>query len=201
MYRGSGPRILPIIIIILVVALVIAAVVSIGRMMFTNSSTSSPAGVETTESVLSALHETGDSRSVRWTVRGPIVADEQFKTYTITVGPTARSFVTRSGYEEQVIDTKTYRNNTSAYEQFVYALEKAGIANTRSAGDIDFRGVCATHGLAFRYESLQNGTAEHSLWTTTCGGSKGTMTANIGQIQALFVNQIPDFKPQFDSIY
>jgi hypothetical protein len=201
MYRGSGPRILPIIIIILVVALVIAAVVSIGRLIFTNSSTSAPAGVETTETILSALHETGDSRSVRWTVRGPIVADEQFKTYTITISPTARSFMTYGGYEEQVIATKTYGNNTKAYEQFVYALEKANIAKTRRASDADFRGVCATQGLAFKYESLQDDTTNHSLWTTTCSGSKGTMTASTGQIQALFTNQIPDFKPQFDEIY
>ena len=201
MYRGSGPRILPIIIIILVIALVIAAIVSVGRMVFTSGTSQGPAGVESTEAVLTALHETGDNRAVRWTVRGPIVADEKFKTYAITITPTKRSFVTYSGYEEQVIDTKTYSNTARAYEEFVYALEKADIAKTRSATGVDFRGVCATHGLAFKYVSLNDGTADHTLWTTTCNGSKGTMAADSGRVQALFVNQIPDFKPQFDEIY
>lgn len=201
MYRGSGPRILPIIIVILVVALVIAALVSVGRMVFTSNTTQSPAGVETTDAVLAALHDTGDARSVRWTVRGPIVADEKYTSYAITVGPTERSFVLYAGYQDQVLDTKKYPNNTRAYEQFIYALEKASIAKTRNANDTDFRGVCATRGLAFKYQSLNDGNADHTLWTTTCSGSKGTMTASIAQVQALFVNQIPDFKPQFDEIY
>ncbi|MFZ1258327.1 MAG: hypothetical protein WAQ25_02550 [Candidatus Saccharimonas sp.] len=200
MYKGSGPRIFPILVVIIVIALVIAALVSVGRMVFTSTG-SSTTNNESTDAVLSSLHDTADSRSVRWTVRGPIVADEKFMSYQITVSPKKRTVTIYNGYLETVTSTRSYINNTKAYEQFVYALEKANIGKTRTANGVDFRGVCATHGLAFQYESLRDDTADHTLWTTTCTGSKGTMAANTAQVHALFVNQIPDFSPQFDEIY
>lgn len=202
MYRGSGPRIFPIIVVILVIALVVAALVSVGRMIFAGGGTSSSDAGETTDAMVAALRDTGDGRAVRWTVRGPIVADENFRSYQITVSSSKRTFTIYSGYLDQVLDTKTYGNNTAGYEQFVYALDKANAGVTRKAKDADFRGVCATQGFAYKFETM-SGTdnADHTLWTTSCSGSKGTMTANVGQIQALFVNQIPDFKPVFNNIY
>ena len=198
MYRGSKKRIFPIIIIILVVALVIAAIVSIGRMVFTSSSSTES---NHTEGIASAVVDTADSRAVRWTVRGPIVANEEFRSYQITVSPTSRNFTVYTGYLDQVVVTHKYDNNKQAYEQFVYALTNADIAKTRSSAGTDIRGVCATHGLAYVFETVKDGTPDQSEWTTTCAGSKGDMTAKPAQIHALFVNQIPDFKPAFDTIY
>jgi hypothetical protein len=200
MYRGSGPRIFPLIIIVLVIALVIAALVSAGRLFFTGGGNNTKT-TESTDSVLSAVRATNDGRSVRWTVRGPIVADEKFRSYQIEVSPSSRTFTTYSGYLDQVIDTKSYANNEKAYEQFVYALDRAGIGETRNANDTDFRGVCATDGFAFVFDTLNNDTPDHTLWSSSCRNSKGTMGANIPQIQALFVNQVPDFKPLFNQIY
>ena len=199
MYRGSGPRILPLIIVILVVALVIAALVSIGRIFFTSGSTSTT--TESTDSVLTAVHNTDSDRGVRWTVRGPIVADEKFRSYQIEITPTARTYTTFSGYLDQVIEAKTYPNNDRAYEQFVYALDKADIGQTRNAKDTDFRGVCATDGFAFVFDTLSGDNADHTLWTTSCKGSRGSMGADVPQIHALFVNQIPDFKPLFNGTF
>lgn len=199
MYRGSGPRILPLIIIILVVALVIAALVSIGRIFFTNSNTTNTP--QSTESVLASVHDTSGGRGVRWTVRGPIVADEKFRSYRIEISATDRTYTTYSGYLDQVIDTKTYPNNQRAYEQFIYALDKANIGQTRNAKDTDFRGVCATDGFAFIFDTLQGESSDHTLWTTSCKGSKGSMSASVPQVHALFVNQIPDFKPLFTRTY
>lgn len=200
MYRGSNPRILPIIIIILVIAIVIAGLVSLGRLFFTGGG-STDATPESTESVLTAVKDTDNGRSVRWTVRGPIVADEKFRSYEITVSPSERKFITYSGYLDQVIDTHSYTNNTQAYEQFVYALDKAEIGQTRNAKDTDFRGVCATDGFVYVFSTLSGETPDHTLWTSSCRGSKGTMGANPVQLHALFVNQIPDFKPLFNQIY
>ncbi len=201
MYRGSGPRIFPIIVVILVIALVIAALVSVGRMVFTGGDSSESPSGESTASVVDALQNINDSRAVRWTVRGPIVADEDFRSYQITISPTERKFITYAGYLDQIVDVKSYSNNTEAYEQFVYALDKANVGATREASDEDFRGVCATQGFAYKFETLSGDTPDHTLWTTTCKGSKGTMSANATQVHALFVNQIPDFKPVFTQIY
>lgn len=198
MYRGSNPRIFPIIIVVLVIALVIAAVFSVGRMIFFSNSSSQD---KATDSISSSLVDTDEGRSVRWAVRGPIVANEKFQSYQITVSPTSRSYTVYTGYLDQVVLTHSYENNRQAYEQFVYALAKADVTNTRNAADNDIRGACATQGLAFVFETAKDGTADQSEWTTTCAGSKGTMTAKPAQVQALFVNQIPDFSPIFDEIY
>ena len=143
MYRGSGPRVLPIIIVIIVVALVVAALVTVGRMLFSGGGSSDNTD-NTTVSLQDAVLDKSSDRAVRWTVRGPIVADEKFRSYQITVTPTSRTFVTYSGYLDQVNDTKKYDNNARAYEEFVFALDKASIGKTRKSSDEEFRGVCAT---------------------------------------------------------
>ncbi len=199
MYRGSGPRVLPIIIVIIVIALIVAAIVTVVRMASSGSSDSQSDTKAATlqETVLN----TESDRSVRWTVRGPIVADENFRSYQITVTPNSRTFITYSGYLEQVMDTKTYDNNTKAYEEFVYALDKANIGTTRKAKDEDFRGVCATKGVAYMFETLASSEADNAIWSSSCKDSAGTMAADPLKIQALFVNQIPDFNPLFNDIF
>ena len=200
MYRGSGPRIVPLIVAVLVIAFVIAGLVMVGRMVFSGDKQSNGDKKNGPTLVDSVLNQ-DESRSVRWTIRGPIVANEKFKSYQITVSPSERTFVTYSGYLDDVIDTKKYSNNKQAYEQFVYALNNANITATHAAKDADFRGVCATEGIAYMFETLNNRSADQSIWSTSCRDSKGTMAADPLKIHALFVNQIPEFKLQFNEIY
>ena len=199
MYRGSNPRIMPIIIGIIVVALIVAALVSLGRVLFSGGGGSS--SNESTDSILTAVLSTSVDRSVEWTVRGPIVADENFKSYQITVSPSERVMTVYSGYLDQVVDQRKFTNNTRAYEEFVFALQKANIAASRNVDDSDYRGVCATNGFVFVFEALEAERASHTLWTSSCKWSKGTMSANVPQVHALFVNQVPEFKPVFNNIY
>ncbi|MGB4761830.1 MAG: hypothetical protein WBP12_00570 [Candidatus Saccharimonas sp.] len=199
MYRGSGPRILPLIIVIVIVALVIAALVTIGRMVFTGGSQSGDQ--ENKDAATTAILDTTAARSVQWTVRGPLVADENFRTYQIIVSPKERVYTVYSGYLGSPLESKRYANNTAAYEQFVFALNKAEAGKTREAENVDIRGVCATDGLAYTLETLVNDTADNKLWSSTCKNSPGTLAANPLQIHALFTNQIPDFKPIFNSVY
>lgn len=201
MYRGNGPRIFPIIVVIIVIALVIAALVSVARMVFFSGGSDK---TETTgdhkTTIRDEILNTGADRGVRYTVRGPIVADENFRSYQITITPTSRLMTVYSGYLDKPLDTKTYGNNTKAYEQFVYALDKADIAKTRTAKDEDLRGVCANNGRAYKFEIMNTGETTNALWTSTCDGSKGTMAANMVQVHQLFANQIPDFNPVFDKV-
>lgn len=200
MYRGSGPRVLPIIIVIVVVALVIAALVTVGRMLFSGGG-SSEANDSPAASLQESVLDKSSDRAVRWTVRGPIVADEKFRSYQITITPTSRTFVTYSGYLDQVNDTKKYDNNARAYEEFVFALDKADIGATRKSSDEEFRGVCATNGIAYMFETVKNSNVDNSVWSSSCKDSAGTMGATPSKVQALFVNQIPDFTPLFNEVY
>jgi len=198
MYRGSNPRIVPIIVTIIIVAVIIAAIVALGRALFSGNSNTA---TTSTTSMSTSVLDTSANRSVQWTVRGPIVAEENFRSYQIAVSPNSRDYTVYSGYLGGVISTKNYPNNTRAYEEFVHALVNADITNTRSATNDDMRGVCATGGIAYKFETLNATTADQSVWSSTCNQSKGTMAADALRIQALFANQIPDFKPLFTSVY
>ena len=202
MYKGSGPRIFPIIVAIVVIAIVIAALFSLGRMIFLGGDTSAPAAdsAEQAVSLRDEVLKTTAAREVRYTVRGPIVADENFRSYQITIGPSGRTMTVYKGYLGEVLESRSFGNSTRAYDEFVHALDKANVSNTREAKNEDIRGVCATQGRAYTFEVIDSGKSKASIWTSTCKDSQGSMAADISQIHALFSNQIPEFKPVFDSV-
>lgn len=189
MYKGNSSRILPILLILIVVAIAIAALVSVGRTILGGDQTS-----ETEVDVgRDALLSTSVDRSARMTVRGPIVADEEFRSYQISVNPTSRRLVTYSGYLENTLQSKQYGNNVKAYEQFVYALDKANMMNGDELKDEkdDTRGICAT-GKVYEFEVLRADSSVKRLWTSTCKGSPGSFKASVKQVENLFLDQIPD---------
>lgn len=198
MYRGNSSRVLPILLVLIVIAIAIAALVSAGRAIFGGDNQATQSQVDVGRD---ALLNTSLDHSVRMTVRGSIVADENFRSYQVLVDPTSRSLTTYSGYLDQTLDTRQYDNNAKAYEQFVYALDKAnlmkGVALTGDKDDT--RGLCAS-GSVYEFEVLNKGNVVKRLWTTTCKGSVGSLKASITQLQTLFHNQIPDSKAALRTI-
>jgi hypothetical protein len=185
------------IIVLIVVAIAIAALVSAGKAIFGGDKGST----SQTDAGQTALLNTAAGNSVRMTVRGPIVADEDFRSYRVSVDASGRNLSTYSGYISQVIDSKQLDNNTKAYEQFVYALDKAdmmkGTALTGAADDT--RGICAT-GRVYEFEVLQGGMVVKRLWTSTCRGSSGSFKGSVDQVSKLFLDQIPNSKTLLKSI-
>jgi hypothetical protein len=186
-YRTS--RIVPIILIIVIIIIAIAAIVSLARVVFFSGS-AAPAVVDQSRE---ALLSTTAGRSVSMTVRGPIVADEKFHSYQIDITPSSRTIRTYNGYLENVVASTALVNSVAAYEQFVYALDKANLPKgVELIGDRnDVRGVCAT-GRVYEFSILNDGKEVKKLWTSTCKGSKGSLNASVTQLTSLFVNQIPD---------
>ena len=190
-YRTS--RIIPVILVIVIVIIAITALVSLARVVFFSGSSSN-----TTEQVdvsRDALLNTTVGRSVEMTVRGPIVADEKFHSYTLSVSSSARTLRTYNGYLGSVVGQQTLGNNVAAYEQFVHALDKANLTKgDQFEGDRnDIRGICAT-GSVTKFAILSGTKEVKNLWTSTCGGSKGSLDASVTQLTNLFVAQIPDAK-------
>jgi hypothetical protein len=183
-------RFIPIIFIIVIVALLIAAAFSVVR-IFTggNSNESSEVADTSNQALLSNTSE----RSVRMTVRGEIVGDETFRSYRVTVTPTSRVFTRYKGYLEEPLVSKTYENNIKAYDEFVYALSRANLTKGEAlTGDADdTRGICSD-GVLYEFEILNGASSVKRLWTSTCGGSKGSLTADAEYLQALFLAQVPD---------
>lgn len=190
MYKSRTSRIIPIILIILITIVLIGAVSSVIRALFNPSGASVEQKVDTSKI---ALLSTVDSAGVRATVRGPIVANERFRSYKIEVTPSSRTIVTYTGYLDQVLQKKTYPNNTQAYEEFVYALDKANfmLGKELSNEKNDTRGICAT-GKVYEFTLLDDANIVKNLWTSTCKGSPGSFTASVKQNMNLFIKQIPD---------
>jgi hypothetical protein len=190
MYNNNSSRVFPIVLVLIVIAIVIAALVSVGRMIFGGDTSTTQSQ---TNAGRDALLDTATDRSVRMTVRGPIVADENFRLYRVIANPNSRKMTTYSGYLDNEIRTKSYANNSKAYEEFVYALDKANLMKGEELADEkdDTRGICAT-GRVYEFEILEGKEVVKHLWTSTCKGSPGSLKASVSQVEALFVSQIKD---------
>ena len=194
-YRTS--RILPTVLTIVIIVIAIAGLVALARFVFTGSSSDDRA-IDTTQQ---NLLNTSESRAVSMTVRGPIVADEDFRSYQIVISPTSRQFKAYTGYLDVITSQDTLSNNTAAYDQFVNALNRANFAKgTPFEGEKNnVLGICAT-GRVYEFRTLHDGEEQEMLWTSTCGGSKGSLEANVNQLSQLFLNQIPDDSDIPDSL-
>lgn len=187
-YRTS--RILPTILTIIIIIIAIAGLVALARLVFTGSASKNQETVDVSQQ---NLLSTDDGRAVRMTVRGPIVADEDFRSYSITISPTLREYTAYTGYLDVVTNQQSLPNNKAAYDQFVHALNKANMVagNPLEGEKNNVLGICAT-GKVFEFSLLNAGDAEETLWTSTCSGSKGSLRASATQLTQLFLNQIPN---------
>ena len=193
MQRSNGARIFPAIVTLIVVVLVIVAIVSIGRAIFSAGNESS-SSTDTTDTGQEGLLDTSSGHAVRMRVRGPIVAQEEFKSYQIQISATKRSMTVYKGYLDDVQKQKKLSNTHAAYEEFVYALDKANMMKGQVPTDDeknDLRGICAT-GYVYEYALIENGDETKRLWTSTCSGSKGSLDASTDQLNDLFYAQIPN---------
>ena len=191
--KNSLSRFIPILLVIVIMIVAIAAVIAIGRALLGGGSSNDSTSTAVTDEGRTALLTVDTSRSVRQTVRGPIVSNESFRSYRVTISPEERDITTYEGYLEKVIETKKFDNNNRAYEELVHALDKRRMMDGRvlTEEQNDLRGICAS-GQIYQFDTLVNGETVRSLWTSDCDGSKGSATANVSEVINMFLNQIPE---------
>lgn len=198
--NGSGiRRIIPILLVLIIIVAAVWGLIAVGRALFSGGSSPSPSpSVNTGQEQLT---NTDASHSVRMTVRGPIVAEENAHSYSITVSNSSRVMTTFVGYVGQQVGNEQLGNNVQAYQQFVNALSRAHLMDGRplEGSDNNTDGICAT-GSLFQFDVLVNNNSVQQLWTTTCKGLPGSLKANLVQVSSLFQKQIPDFKTQMNKI-
>lgn len=199
--RNSISRFIPILLVIIITIVAVAAVIAIGRALFGDGSSNNTQPNPNIEDAKTALLSTDVDRSVRLTVRGPIVANENFRSYSITITPDSREMITYEGYLDNQIDRKRLDNNTKAYMELVYALDKRKMMDGKDLTDEqnDLRGICAS-GKIYKFETIKNNSVVKSLWTSDCSGSKGSAQANVNEILDMFLKQIPDGKKMASGI-
>lgn len=180
---------LPVVLAVVVIVVAIFAVVAVGRALLGRGEPMAPAD----DSATRALLRTDNDRSVRMSVRGPIVADEEFNSYVIEVSPIARNMTTHQGYQGRVIESERFGNSAGAYGEFVHALGKVGFTNEVELPEEqeDTRGVCAG-GRLYTFEILQAQSVVKSLWTSSCRQIPGSFRGEAVQARDLFLKQIPD---------
>ena len=178
----------------------IVALVSLARAIFFSGDRSSETSQQVDVSRESLLN-TAEGHRVQMTIRGPIVADETFNSYRISVSQSSRSLVTYTGYLDKPLDEIRLGNNIPAYEEFVRALDKANLAVGEQFPEDrdDTRGICAT-GRIYEYEIIKDDTVVKRLWTSTCKGSPGSLQASAEQLTNLFTVQIPDAREALNKI-
>jgi hypothetical protein len=188
-YRSS--RILPTVLTVIIIIVAIAGLVGLVRLLFTGSTSSTPE--QDVNVSQQNLLDTTEGRSVSMTVRGPIVADEDFRSYQIIVSPDTREIISYSGYLADVLDQESLPNNTAAYDQFVHALDKANMVKGTPFEEEknNVLGICAT-GRVYEFSVMNANSTDQMLWTSTCSGSPGSLRASSAQLSQLFLNQIPN---------
>ncbi len=189
MYRGNS-RAIPVLVLIVIVVIAVIGLVIVGRSILSGATKTT----QVDDPANTALLTTDSDDSVRMTVRGPIVANEEAHSYQVIISPTNREIIAYSGYDNQILSDNQYTNNSDAYTQFVYALGQLNYTKGAKLTDQqnDTRGVCAT-GRLYTYEVLQAGSAIKSLWTTNCSGENGSFRGQSAAVRALFLNQIPNY--------
>lgn len=200
MYRNNSTRVFSTILIILIVIAIVVGIVTVIRYMAGNTSSNSNEPSHT-DVARSALLDTSGEHYVRVTARGPLIANERFVSQRVIVAANERSAHVYTGYLDAVRRKIVLANSTEAYEQFVYALDKANFlaeGKQMKENQQDIRGICAT-GRIYEYEIIrrEDGGVVHRAWTSTCKGSPGSFGANYIQINNLFTAQIPDGSFEF----
>ncbi len=94
------------------------------------------------------------SSSVRLTIEGPIVANEQARAIRMTITPSERRLDILRTYERVVDNSKSYQNTRAAYEAFLFSIDGFGFANEKKIrGEEDMRKVCPT-GRKYSFELI-----------------------------------------------
>lgn len=194
-------RFIPILLIVVIMIIAVVALVSLARAIFFSGGSERNRTVQVSEINRRALLDVKDGRRVEMTVRGPIVAEEEFSSFTISIAPNSRQLTTHRGYLDREIEKIDLGNNNNAYTEFINALDKANLTVGKPLdGDRDSTsGICAK-GRVYEYSIYDGDKRTMRLWTSTCKGSPGSLKANFEQLTDLFIAQIPDAKTPLKKI-
>jgi hypothetical protein len=126
-----------------------------------------------------------------YSVEGPVVANELYRSSTITITPQTRTLVIYQTYQNTPIVSETFPNNQTAFNQFLAAAATAGVAR-KASGDISGNpgGACPT-GNKYIYETKNSTTTVSSLWASACSSPNQSFGGEIGTVNPLFRAQIP----------
>ncbi len=147
---------------------------------------------------VSISEETADNSlegtsSAKYIVDGPVVASSEHRSYKIEISRNVVMMNVYSDYGQNVVRTKSYTNNSEAFDTFIKSLEEANATaryeGTNDEDDYADQGVCPD---GRRY--ILELDSDIRRWTTSCDRLQGTAAGKMTTMRSLFAKQIPDFE-------
>ena len=135
----------------------------------------------------------GTDATAIYHVSGEIQAKEEHREIRISVNRNERVFEVISGYDGKVIARKTFPNSSDAFEEFMYALERAGFTDDRNSEFDTVKGVCPK-GTRSEYVLSKQGAELSRLWSTSCSRKDGSFAGERRLVRDLFQNQILNYR-------
>lgn len=151
-----------------------------------------------TPAPLSSYYDT--ATRVKFTAKNAVQASSTHREVEITVGGNLSTITIYSGYQGQIVRTKSYAMNDESYRAFLKSLEITGnyTAGNHDPEVRDETGYCAL-GERYTYEIIDPaGEVTQHLWSTSCGPK--TFAGNADAVQELFTLQIPDYSDITDNV-
>lgn len=130
--------------------------------------------------------------TIRQTTVGPITAVQTHNQAQISVTNSQTTLDIFTGYDGNLINSKTYPMSTNSFSEFLSALDRAGFDQGSTSKSLeDDQGYCPT-GSRYIFEVLDSGSTIQRFWTTSCGSPK-SYRGNTALTLTLFKAQVPDY--------
>ena len=137
-----------------------------------------------------ASYATTDTQTSMY-VDGPVEANQIHEAMRITVDRNQVLVERISGYENNVVGSRSFANNSNSYAAFLEALDKAQFdAPISTKYPKDERGFCALRTRTVYRMNVGSEDVVHA-WTTPCSGV-GNFTGSSATVKRLFLNQVPN---------
>jgi len=155
---------------------------------------------QTVQQVPKMIGYANSTKVVQLTEEGPVNADQTHDEVRITVSNMETAVEVFQGYNKNLVNSKTYPNNSAAYADFLAALDKAGFTKGDTSKSLaDERGACAT-GVRYVLTIKDGDTDIQRFWASSCGTKVGSSKSTIDMINRLFIAQVPDYTAETRSI-
>jgi hypothetical protein len=175
-----------IIAIILLVLAIIVAFFLLFRRLPSNQNNANPTPTP------APLGDNAAAKEFTFTVDGPIVANENYRSSTIIISSTGRKFTAYATYENQVVETYEYDNNTAAFTDFLNALQTVGSSGAPNPTPSPSPGLACPNGKRYFYTVTSGDDTVVSRQAATCGGGTASTVASPASANNLIKAQIPN---------
>ena len=133
-----------------------------------------------------------DGQSVSYTVYGRLVGEEDRRAIRITITGSERKVEVLQGYDESVLKSDSFSNKSSAFNDFLLALEGANFTRRDTSIKVDDKGICPL-GNRYVFEAQYNDNSKIRTFSTSCSAKNVSFKGERSTIDTLFKAQIPNY--------